>query len=63
MPETFKIEIRLGNDAMQTGDDVARALRKIAQRLATWVDGKPTDTDHGAVMDDNGNKVGIWRFD
>jgi hypothetical protein len=55
-PKAFTLTIDLGNDAMQREEDIARALRRIADRI----DGGATD---GAVMDDNGNKVGSWVVD
>lgn len=51
---TFTLTIELGNDAMQTGADVARALREVADR-AEW-----SLVGHMAIMDDNGNRVGSW---
>lgn len=54
--ENFKLEIELGNAAMKSPDDVARALRRIADRLEAGAEG-------GKVMDSNGNSVGKWGFD
>ena len=54
-PTRFELHITMGNDAMQTGEDVAEALRRIADKL-----------EHGRidgpVMDLNGNKVGTWEL-
>lgn len=51
----FELEIALGNAAMQTSADVARALERIASRLRNIAD------DEGAsIRDENGNKVGTW---
>jgi len=51
----FSLKIELGNEAMLTAEDVARALRGVARRI---------DSDglhgHRAVMDDNGNRVGSF---
>lgn len=47
----FTVEIELGNDAMQTGADVAAALREIADKLDAGIDA-------GIVRDANGNEVG-----
>jgi hypothetical protein len=52
-PEKFTLNIELGNEAMQTGEDVARALRAVAKKL----DG---GADSGRVQDENGNTVGEW---
>lgn len=57
----FSLEIELGNAAMQTGDDVAEALRKVAQKLADAYDGTNLpDWESGTIKDANGNAVGIW---
>ena len=54
-PTRFDLHIDLGNDAMQTGEDVAEALRRIAEML-----------DHGytsnRIGDLNGNAVGTWTL-
>ena len=54
----FLVEIELGNDAMQTGHDVAEALRGVAINVdvdfAEW----NNDNDQGTVHDTNGNRVG-----
>ena len=52
-PGSFALKISLGNEAMQTGEDVARALRKVADKL-------DRGEDRGRVVDDNGNAVGEW---
>jgi hypothetical protein len=52
----FSLEIRLGNEAMQSVDDVARMLEKIAGLLRRGrVDGK--------IMDLNGNSVGHYGLE
>ena len=56
---TFSLEITLGNTAMQTREDVARALEAIAQRLRGL---PPVHIDHGYVKDNNGNTVGSWQL-
>lgn len=53
----FNLTIKLGNDAMSTKDDIARALRDLAGKLDR------TDSDSGRVRDDNGNTVGSWEID
>ncbi len=52
----FELEIELGNDAMKTRFDVAKALSEVARRLRT------TGRNYQAIMDRNGNKVGKWTF-
>jgi hypothetical protein len=60
----LKIDIAIGNEAMQTGQDVGDALSNLAASLiehddllAAW----PAGTN-GPVMDANGNKVGAWQL-
>ena len=56
--ETFKIEISLGNDAMQTSADIIGALQAWINRN----DGRMVITQ--AIFDDNGNRVGTaWIED
>lgn len=49
----FTLEIELGNEAMQSRSDIARALRKVSAKLQAGRDG-------GQVMDLNGNSVGSF---
>lgn len=60
--DTFRLTIELGNDAMQTGGDVADALRKLADQVDTRRGGQFNDgfAEGGNVRDDNGNTVGSW---
>jgi hypothetical protein len=53
----FRIKIELGNDAMNSPEDVARALRKIADRLEReqWEITNP-------IRDENGNTVGSMQY-
>ena len=53
MNGVVKIEIRLGNEAMQSGADVAAALRALADRLER--DGLQCLQ---TIKDENGNRVG-----
>ena len=54
----FTLKIRLGNAAMQAQDDVATALKHLAVKMG----GRGADDDDGVIMDDNGNRVGEWKF-
>jgi hypothetical protein len=56
----FLLEIQLGNDATQTGSDVAEALRRIAIQIDADFAGWDLDADQGKVYDINGNSVGTW---
>lgn len=50
----FKLEIKLGNEAMRLGEDIAEALHRVAYRV------EQHDDDKGAILDINGNFVGEW---
>jgi hypothetical protein len=53
---TFRLEIRLGNEARQDPGDVADALERLARRLR--------DEGFSAsnrIGDLNGNAVGMWQ--
>ena len=54
--EEFTFKITLGNDAMQTFEDVAQALERVVARLRS---GK----EDGTIRDDNGNRVGSWTLE
>ena len=54
----FTLEIELGNDAMQTEDDVARALKEVAKNIRNHGFDDATE----GIFDLNGNKVGEWRL-
>jgi len=56
MTKKFKLKIILGNEAMQTPEDVGNALEYIAMRL------KRGATD-GNIKDANGNNVGTFYGD
>lgn len=52
-----KIELDGGNDAMNTSDDIAEALRDVADKIERG-------DDSFRIVDANGNTVGdvsIWR--
>lgn len=49
----FTLEIKLGNEAMQTGENVAEALAEVQRRLENG-------HESGFVFDYNGNRVGEW---
>ncbi|GAC1496208.1 MAG: hypothetical protein NVS1B2_16160 [Vulcanimicrobiaceae bacterium] len=58
---TFEISITLGNDGMQTGDDVAAALRAVADKCADRDLTTPTNLGtRWGISDANGNRVGTW---
>ena len=54
----FQLEITMGNQAMYTLEDVAVALRVLADRLAD----KGETPQVGGIRDGNGNLVGNWKY-
>lgn len=54
---TFRLEVELGNEAMQTVEDVAQALED--RVMEALLRGEP----EGRIRDTNGNTVGRWRVD
>jgi hypothetical protein len=53
--ETFTLTIEMGNAAMDTREDLASALEKVAEKLRNGRDG-------GSVVDENGNTVGTFEL-
>ena len=53
----FTLRIKLGNEAMQTPEDVADRLLAVANRLNYGI-----DRQSGEILDMNGNNVGHWEF-
>lgn len=57
----FTVEIELGNETAQTGDEVAWMLHtSIARRIGDNVSAL-TEGDFGNIKDRYGNTVGLWR--
>jgi len=60
----FKLEIQLGNDAMQTYGDIELALRQVCHRMRRNFNPLEVPTNKtgndGKILDANGNKVGFW---
>jgi hypothetical protein len=60
MAQQFILKIELGNEAMQTPQDIAQALREAAGSLDGLV---PEATRaSGSIRDLNGNRVGKWEI-
>lgn len=57
----FVLDIELGNAAMMTKHDIARALNETARKLPQSVLGAVVVGDYGKIMDLNGNTVGKWE--
>jgi hypothetical protein len=55
----FILDIKLGNDAMQTYDDVITALLNNAAALSDST-AILSEGDLGHIFDVNGNNVGYW---
>lgn len=62
---TFTLTIELGNDAMQTYGDLARAISGVGHKLLISTGGScpVTRVDGGKIMDANGNSVGTWEVE
>lgn len=54
MFDTFTLTIELGNETMQNGPDVARALREVADKIEHGLEAR------GKIIDTNGNTVGEY---
>jgi hypothetical protein len=52
--DKFVLTIEMGNAAMSDANDVAEALRELADHLQ--------DDSAGGIRDENGNTVGSWKF-
>lgn len=62
----FTLTIKLGNDAMQTPDDIAHALEQVSTALVNNLPQYEAIAEHagnarGPIWDDNGNRVGHWE--
>jgi hypothetical protein len=57
----FTLNIELGNEAMQTGLDVAEALKKVAKKIYMFGGEDELIGCGGKIMDGNGNSVGSWQ--
>ncbi len=54
MFDFFRLDIELGNEGMQSGPDVARVLREVADRIEDDLEAR------GKIVDGNGNTVGEY---
>ena len=59
--DAFTLSIALGNEAMESVEDVAQALLDLGRKLAREQEAG-TCAQGGAVLDRNGNTVGHWTF-
>lgn len=55
----FTLTIELGNDLMQTSEDIGAALVRYGRKFIEGADGIDV-RDSGKVQDINGNTVGEW---
>lgn len=55
----LRIEIELGNDAMQTGSNVIESI--VRSRLSATGSEPFQEGEKGKLFDANGNNVGYWR--
>jgi hypothetical protein len=56
----FVLEIKLGNDAIQTWGDIRRTVCDAVEHAAGSAT-PPEGDERGKVYDDNGNCVGSWK--
>lgn len=59
----FTVEIELGNEAMETWQDLRDALKRVAGKMgskACCLGSAPSNGDGSKIMDENGNSVGRW---
>lgn len=64
MAQKFTIEIEIGNDGVQTADDIAQILYSTADKIIDVTGSDPLAEHVGAfknVRDLNGNTVGLWQ--
>lgn len=57
----LRVEIEVGNAAMQTRADLRDALREVAEELDVYCDDAPEVGTYGRIVDANGNRVGRWE--
>lgn len=60
----LKLTIRTGNDAMQSGEDLAEALERAAKHVR-YLGSEPLPEPVSAqrVLDRNGQTVGSWHIE
>jgi hypothetical protein len=56
------LEIELGNDAMQTGEDIATALQKVSFIVEEFTQEHIQNGVKVSIFDQNGNNVGALRI-
>lgn len=59
----FTLQIKLGNDAMQTYADICKAIQHALTGKRIYIDAQEEilhGSDGGEIMDVNGNGVGHW---
>lgn len=56
----FELTISLGNDAMNNEQDLADAIRKVANSVEQFSITPGSTIIGGTTRDENGNKVGTW---
>lgn len=61
----LRVNVRLGNDAMLTAEDLSRVVERVAADLADWSDGQPIEgpTSPVNLRDLNGARVGSWSIE
>ena len=57
---TFKLKIKLGNDAMNTSEHIVGALRDVSPADVRYAMLHPEHSDY--IYDENGNCVGLYKI-
>ena len=57
---SFTVELELGNEAMQTQDDIISALKNVIRQLPSVAMSKGIAVK---IKDANGNTVGKWGYE
>ncbi len=59
----FFIKIDIGNEAMDSHEDLSVAIKKVANRIGTGLYNVHPDNEYQVTITDaNGNSVGKWGF-
>ena len=62
MQKSFTVELELGNEAMESANDIATALRAIADQVEQHNSQVLRPMHSRSVMDSNGNTIGSWNI-
>jgi hypothetical protein len=61
------VSVEIGNDAMMTGEDLAKAVKRVSKSISNIFEGGEPILDStiisATVRDNNGNRVGWWGIE